>query len=98
MLYHHKINVSQEIVATKTSASNKCDICHYWFFLNKSFIFQPNVCNRCHDLLMRSISLSDITILNIKGSEYHCIISGITKSEAIKLFQSINLTEKSETL
>ena len=34
--------------------------CHYWHFLNHGFKFQPNVCNRCHDLLMMSINLSDI--------------------------------------
>ena len=40
----------------------KSDIFHYWYFLNYSFKFQPNVCNRCHDLLMMSINLSDIAI------------------------------------
>ena len=29
-------------------------------FLNKGFKFQPNVCNRCLDLLMMSMNLSDI--------------------------------------
>ena len=29
-------------------------------FLNKGFKFQPNVCNRCLDLLMVSMNLSDI--------------------------------------
>ena len=32
-----------------------------------------------------SMNLSDIVILNIKGADYHCIISGISKSEAINL-------------
>ena len=27
-------------------ASKECDICHYWYFLNKRFSFQPYVCNR----------------------------------------------------
>ena len=36
----------------------------------------------CHDLLMMSMNFSDITNLNIKGSDYRCIISGIRKSEA----------------
>ena len=39
--------------------------------LNYSFKFQQNVCNRCHDLLKMSVNLSDIAILNIKGSDYH---------------------------
>ena len=47
-------------------------------------MFQPNVCNRCHELLMMSINLRDIAILNIKGSDYRCIMSLIRKNEAIK--------------
>ena len=47
----------------------------------KGFKFQPNVCNRCYDLLMMTINFSDI--LNIKGSNCCRIISGISKNEAI---------------
>ena len=60
--------------------------------------FQPNLCNRCHGLLMMSINLSDITITNIKGSDYRCIISLISKNEAINLMQNADLTEKSGIL
>ena len=44
------------------------------------------------------MNLSDIAILNIKGSDYCCIISRISKNETITLMQSANLTEKSGTL
>ena len=70
MLYFHRIDASEGIDVNKTSASKACDICHYWYFLNYSFKSQPNVCNRCHNLLMMSMNLSDIAILNIKGSDY----------------------------
>ena len=43
------------------------------------------------------MNLSDIAILNIKVSECRCIISLISKNEAIKLMQNPNLTEKSLT-
>ena len=46
----------------------------------KGFKFQPNVCNGCHDLLM-SMNFNDIAILNIKGADFHCIISTISKRE-----------------
>ena len=59
-------------------------------FLNKGVKFQPNICNECHDLLIVSMNLSDIAILNIKTTEYCCIISGISKSETIGLMQNIN--------
>ena len=63
-----------------------------------SFKFQPNICNRCHDLLMMSMNLRDITILNIKGSDYRCVINLISKNEAINLMPNADLTEKSGTL
>ena len=98
MLYFKRIDVSEGIDVNKTSALKECDICHYWYFLNNSFKFQPNVCNRCHDLLMWSTNLSDIAILNIKGSDSRCLIGLISKNEAINLMQNADLTEKSVTL
>ena len=40
------------------------------------------------------MNLSDFAMLKIKNADYRCIISGISKSEAIKILQNINLTEK----
>ena len=98
MLYYDRIDVSEGIDANKISVSKECDICHYWYFLNFSFKFQPNVCNRCHDLLMMSINLRYIAILNIKGSKYSCICSLISKNETINLMQNADLNLKRGTL
>ena len=98
MQYFDRIDFSQGTAVNKTSASKECDICHYWYFLNKGFKFQPNVCNRCHDLLMMSMNLSDIAILNIKSANYCCITGRISKSATINLMQNIDLTEKIGTL
>ena len=65
MLYYDRIDASEGIDVNEISASKEFDVCHYWYFLNYSFKFQPNICNRCHDLLMMSVNLSDIAILNI---------------------------------
>ena len=94
ILHYNKIDVSERIDVNKTSESKKCNICHYWYFLDKGFKFQSYVCNGCHDLSMISMSLSDIAILNIKSCDYSHIISRISKSEAINLIQNIDLTEK----
>ena len=61
-------------------------------------MFQPNVCKRCHDLLMMSMNLSDIAILHIKGFDYRCIVRGISKYNAINLMQNTDLTKKAGTL
>ena len=98
MLYFDRIDVSEWIDVNKSSPSNACDICHNSHFLNYSFKFQSNVCNRCYDLLKMPMNLSDIAILKIIGSHCRCIISLISKNEAINLMQNAALTEKSGTL
>ena len=60
MLYYDRIDDFEGSDVNKASASKECDICCCWCFLNYSFKFQPNVCNRCHDLLIMSISSSNI--------------------------------------
>ena len=47
---------------------------------------------------MMFINLCGIAILNVKGSDYHCIISLVSKNEAIKLMQNADLSKKSKTL
>ena len=98
MLYFDRVDISKEIDVNKTSVSKECDLCYYWYFLNYSFKFQSNSCNRCHDLLMMSMNLSDIDILNIKCSDYHWIIGLISKSEAINVMQNADSNEKSRIL
>ena len=58
MLYLDRIDVSEGIDINKTRKLKDCDICHYRYFLDKGFKFQPNVCNECHDSLMMSMILS----------------------------------------
>ena len=75
MLYYNRIVVYEGINVNKTSASKECDICHYWYFLDKGFKLQPDICNGYYDVLTMSIKLTNITILNIRGLDYCCIIN-----------------------
>ena len=92
-VYYTELTFLRELMLIK-QVHQECDICHYWYFLNYSFTFQANVCNRCRNLLMTSLNLSDIAIFNIKGSDYGCIISLISKNDVIKLMQYADLTKK----
>ena len=88
MLYFDRVDVSEGIDVNKTSQSKDCNICHYWYIWGKGFKFQSHVCNECHHLLMMSMNLSDITVLNTKGADYH----------AKNLMQNFDLSRKSRTL
>ena len=56
-LEYDGINISEGIDVNKTSASKQCDICHYWYFKNIGFKYEPYLCNGCHDLMQKAMSL-----------------------------------------
>ena len=84
MLQYQKIDVSEGIDVNKTSASKKCELCHYCLFKDIGFEFEEHVCNKCHVLLTIVYHLKDIAILNAKGNTYRFILMGISKNEGLK--------------
>ena len=40
MLEYDKIDISEGIDIGKANKSRECDICHYWYFLDKSFNYE----------------------------------------------------------
>ena len=43
-----KNDVSEGIDTNKTSLSEECVLCHYWYFKDVGFTFEAHVCNKCH--------------------------------------------------
>ena len=84
MLQCQKIDVSEGVDVNKTSASEECELCHYWFFKDVGFKFEKHVCNGCHDLLTIAYSLKNIVILSAKGATFRCVLMGINKNEGLK--------------
>ena len=41
MLEYDTIDISEGIAINKTSASKQSGICHYWYFLDKKFSYEP---------------------------------------------------------
>ena len=41
MLEYERINASEGIDANESNKSKECDICHYWYFLDKNFSYEP---------------------------------------------------------
>ena len=69
-------------------------ICHYRYFKDIGFKYQPHVCNKCHDLSMAVQDLKDLMILNIKGVDYTCYVFNMSRSDAIKLLKNFKLDNK----
>ena len=45
MLEYDRIDISEGIDVNKTSSSKECDICHYWYFKNICFKYEPYLRN-----------------------------------------------------
>ena len=70
MLKYYRIYLSEGTGINKTNASKECDICHYWYFLDKGFKYEPYFCNGCHDLMQKAMNFNDFAIVSIKGNDY----------------------------
>ena len=68
MVEYDRIDISEGININKTNASKECDICHYWYFSDKVFKYEPYLCNGCHDLMQKARNFNDVAIVSIKGN------------------------------
>ena len=84
MLPYQKNDVSEGTDVNKTSESEECELCHYWFLKDVGFKFEKHVCNGCHDLLTMAYSLKNIAILSAKEATFRCVLMGINKNEGLK--------------
>ena len=70
-------------------------LCHYWYYKDVGLRFEPHICNKCHDVLMKSAyELRNIGILNVKCVNFRCILRGISKDEAVNSLNNSVLEDK----
>ena len=80
-----KVNI---LTCEYIDGSKECMICHYWYFKDTGFKYQPYVCNACHDFNMSVQNLSDFFILTIKIINYRVYIASVDKKAAVYLLNN----------
>ena len=98
MLEFDKIDISEGSDINKTNSSKKCDIYHYWYFLDKGFKYKPYLCNGCHDLMQKARNFNDVSIVSIKGSYYRIHFLYTSKDDSRNIMKNSDLNEKSRLL
>ena len=94
MLEYEIIYISEVIDLNKSDKSKECDVCHYWYFLDKHFNYEPYLCNVCHDLMQKAMSYNDVAVFSIKGSDFRIHSWYMSKSDAINLLNNYVLHNK----
>ena len=79
MLQYEKIDISERTDFDKSNKSVECMICHYWYFKDISFKYQPYVCNGCHDFSMIVQNSDYFVILKVKSVDYRCCVVNMSK-------------------
>ena len=92
------MKISEGINVNKTNLSKECDICHYWYFKDIDFKYEPYLCNGCHDLMQKSMGFNNIAIVYIKESAYRIHFWHMSKDDAINTMNGSNLADKKSIL
>ena len=98
MLEYDRINFSEGIDINKTNKSKECMFCHYWYFLDKNFSYEPYLCDGCYNITQKSMDFKNIAIAYVKGSAYRIHFWYMNKCEAISLMTNFNLIDKKGVL
>ena len=86
--------INAGIDVNKTSTSKECDICHYWFFKDIGFKYEPYLCNGCHDWMQKAMSFNDVTNVYVKESAYRIHFWYTSRDDAISIMNNSNLIDK----
>ena len=94
MLAYERIGISDGINVNKSYESKECTLCHYWYFLDKSFSYGPFLCDGCYNMNQKCNELKNITIICIKKSVYRTCFLFMSKREARKSMANSNVIDK----
>ena len=94
MLEYDRIDISKESDINKTNVSKECDICHYWYFLDKHFHYEPYLCNSSHYLMQKAMNLTDVAIVSVKGNDYRIHFWYMSKDDEISIMNNSSLNKK----
>ena len=64
MLEYDRIDLSEGIDVNKcVDTSRKCNLCQYCYFVFKNFNYQRCLCNGCHDISVKALSMQLLFII-----------------------------------
>ena len=98
MLEYERIDISEGTDVNKTNLSKECDTCHYWFFRNIGFKFEPYLGNDCHDFMQKAMSFNNIAIVCVKENAYGIHFWYMSNDHAINIMNGSNLVDKRSVL
>ena len=99
MLEYDRIDISEGTDIKKCKeTSRECNLCKFYYFLHKKFNYRPYLCDACHDMSMKAVSIKNLAITNHNGNNYRVNFAFISKKEAYNLIKNAVIMDEKGTL
>ena len=99
MLEYDRIDISEGIDINKCEeTSRRCNLCKFYYFLDKNFSYGPFLCNGFYDMSLKAVSMQNLTIINNNGNHYRVNFAFISKKDAYNLIKNAAIIDKKGTL
>ena len=99
MLEHGRIDISEGIDIKKCKeTSRECNLCKFYYFLDKNFNYGPYLCNGCYDMSLKAVSIKNLIIINHNRNHYRVNFAFISKKDVYNLITNATIIDKKGTL
>ena len=95
MLEYNRNDNSEGIDSTSNKlVSKECWLCCFWYFIDKDFNFDNCLCNGCHHMNMKAVSLNNLAIVYVGDKVYRINFAFMSKNDAINLIKNAVIIDK----
>ena len=99
MLEYDRIDLSEGIDVNKCEdTSRKCNLCQYYYFVFKNFNYQKHICDGCHDISVKAITMQNIAIIYHDGQVYCVSFAFMSRKDASNLIKKSFAIDKKGVL
>ena len=99
MFEYDRINISEGIDIEKCRETSKeCNLCKFYYVLDKNFNHGPYLCDGCYGMLMKAVSIKNLTIINHNGNYYRVNFASMSKKDAYNLIKNAVIMGEKITL
>ena len=100
MLEYDRIDLSEGIDNKKCKeTSRECNLCKFYYFLDKNINYGPYLCNGCYDMSLKAISMQKLAISNHNGNACRANFAFMRKKkDAFNLIKNAVIIDKKGTL
>ena len=69
-------------------------MCGHWYFINKNINYKKHMCDGCHDMSLKAISMYSLCIGYNNGNTYRINFTFMSKNDTLNLIKNAVIIDK----